>query len=54
MAYENQKPPVYNDPYVGNNGSYNQLIPFYWRRKALIDAVKEQYFSQLANTMQMP
>ena len=54
MAYEDQKPPVYNDPYAGQQGSYKQLIDFYWKRKALIDAVKEQYFSQLANSMQMP
>lgn len=54
MAYEDQKPPVYNNPHEGQPGSYKQLAPWYWKRKALIDAVKEQYFGQLANSMQMP
>ena len=31
-----------------------QLIPFYWQRKALIDAKKDMYFSQLADTTNMP
>ena len=35
-------------------GSFEQLIPFYWQRKALIDLKKEQYFGQLADTISMP
>lgn len=31
-----------------------QLIPFYWQRKALIDLKKEMYFGQLADTTTMP
>lgn len=31
-----------------------QLIPFYWQRKALIDAKREMYFGQLADTTNMP
>lgn len=31
-----------------------QLIPFFWQRKALIDLKKEQYFGQLADTTTMP
>lgn len=38
-----------------NTATYReQLIPFYWQRKALIDAKKEMYFSQLADTTNMP
>ena len=33
---------------------HTQLIPFYWQRKALIDAKKDMYFSQLADTTNMP
>ena len=39
----------------GNLQHYHtQLIPFYWQRKALIDAKKDMYFSQLADTTNMP
>ena len=37
VSFEN--PQVYNNP-PSTAGSYPQLIPFYWQRKALIDLVK--------------
>ena len=51
MAYET--PRVYNDP-PAQKGTFDQIIPFYWQRKALIDLKKEQYFGQLADTISMP
>ncbi len=51
VTYEN--PQIYNNP-PANPGSYPQLIPFYWQRKALIDLKKKQYFGQLADTVSMP
>ena len=50
-SYENGR--MYNNP-PQQPGSFPQLIPFYWYRKALIDLVKERYFGQLADTMSMP
>ena len=44
---------MYNDP-PSQKGSFPQLIPFYYQRKALIDLKKEQYFGQLADTISMP
>lgn len=44
---------MYNNP-PAQTGSYPQLIPFYWQRKALTDLKKEQYFGQLAETTTMP
>ena len=53
MAFEN--PRLYNDGTPANPSSIGeQLIPFYWQRKALIDLKKEQYFGQLADTTAMP
>lgn len=53
MAFEN--PRLYNDGTPTNPSSIGeQLIPFYWQRKALIDLKKEQYFGQLADTTAMP
>lgn len=49
--YENGR--VYNNP-PQDEGTFPQLIPFYWQRKALIDLKKEQYFGQLADTTTMP
>jgi len=51
VAFEN--PQVFNNP-PSTAGSYPQLIPFYWLRKALIDLKKEQYFGQLSDTTSMP
>lgn len=42
----------FENPRMYHDGA--QLIPFYWQRKALIDAKKEMYFSQLADTTNMP
>jgi N4-gp56 family major capsid protein len=50
MAFENGR--EYKD---GNPSSIGQqLIPFYWQRKALIDLKKEQFFGQLADVTAMP
>ena len=51
VSFEN--PHVYNNP-PSTAGSFPQLIPFYWQRKALIDLKKKQYFGQLADTVSMP
>ena len=51
VSFEN--PQIYNNPPT-SAGSYPQLIPFYWQRKALIDLKKKQYFGQLADTVSMP
>ena len=42
---------VYND---GDSSVGNQLVNFYYQRKALIEAKKETYFGQLADTFTMP
>jgi N4-gp56 family major capsid protein len=42
----------FENPRMYHDGA--QLIPFYWQRKALIDAKKDMYFSQLADTTNMP
>lgn len=53
MAVEN--PVVYGDPLATPpTGNYQQLIPFYWQRKALIDLKREMFFGQLADTTTMP
>ena len=44
---------VYNNPPT-TSGSHEQLIPFYWQKKALIDARKAMFFGQLADTISMP
>ena len=44
---------VYNNPPT-TSGSHEQLIPFYWQKKALIDARKAMFFGQLADTTSMP
>ena len=49
---------VYNDPpntesSIDGAGS-TQMNTFFWQRKALIEAKKEMYFSQLADTTSMP
>lgn len=44
---------VYNNPPT-TPGSHEQLIPFYWQKKALIDARKAMFFGQLADTTSMP
>lgn len=46
---------TYNDPVGGEKSSIgNQLNTFAWERKALVEAQKEQYFGQLADTRTMP
>ena len=50
MAY--QAGIVYGD---GTNSTMGtQFNTFYWQKKALVDAAKEQYFTQLASTIAMP
>jgi len=45
----------YNDPAGGDASSVgNQFNTFHWIKQALIEARKEQYFSQLADTTSMP
>lgn len=45
----------YNDPAGGTQATIgNQLATFYYQKQALIEARKEQYFSQLADTTSMP
>ena len=45
----------YNDPIGGNQSTVgNQLSEFYYQKKALIEAQKEQYFMQLADVTGMP
>lgn len=45
----------YNDPAGGSPSNVgNQLQTFYYQKQALIEARKEQYFSQLADTTSMP
>ena len=45
----------YNDPAGGTPATIgNQLATFYYQKQALIEARKEQYFSQLADTTSMP
>lgn len=48
-------PMIYNDPAGGNASSIGpQLNTSYYHKKALIEARKEQFFSQLADTTNMP
>lgn len=45
----------YNNPIGGVNSNIgNQLSDYYYQKKALIDAAKEQYFMQLADVTAMP
>ena len=45
----------YNDPYGGTPSSVGtQINQWYFEKKALIEAAKEQPFGQLANTISMP
>lgn len=48
-----QQPVVYNNP-PETPGNYEQLIPFYYQRKALIDLRHKMYFTQMADTTTMP
>ena len=47
---------MYNDPIGGTPSTIGaeQFNDFYWAKKALIEARKEQYFMQLADVMSMP
>jgi hypothetical protein len=46
---------IYNSPIEGQQSSVgNQLADFYYQKKALIEARKEQYFMQLADVTGMP
>lgn len=48
-------PMIYNDPAGGDASSIGpQLNTSYYHKKALIEARKEQFFSQLADTTNMP
>lgn len=45
----------YNNPAGGSQSSIGtQMNTFFWIKKALIEAKKKQYFSQFADTTQMP
>jgi len=45
----------YNDPAGGTPSSIgSQIRTDYYERRALIEARKEQYFMQLADSMNMP
>lgn len=44
----------YNDPPTTASSVGTQLQTFYYQKKALIEAAKEQYFSQLADVTSMP
>ena len=46
---------MYNDPAGGSASDIgSQMETFYWQKKALIEAQKEQYFTQLADVTSMP
>jgi len=46
---------IYNDPAGGSESTVgNQLRTDYYQKKALIEAKKEQYFGQMADTTSMP
>lgn len=48
-------PQIYNDPINGAPSTIGkQFNESYWYKKAIIDARKDQYFSQLADTINMP
>lgn len=48
-------PQIYNDPINGSPSTIGkQFNESYWYKKAIIDARKDQYFSQLADTINMP
>lgn len=54
MAGENTQR-QYKDPYSGDPSSMSpQMREFMWQRKALMEARKEQYFTQLADVTSMP
>lgn len=45
----------YNDPAGGSQSTIgNQLAEFYYAKRAMIELVKEQYFTQLADVTSMP
>lgn len=52
MAFENGR--MFNNPPDVQSSIGEQLIPFYWVRKALIDLKKDMYFGQLADVTAMP
>lgn len=53
MAFEN--PHIYNDPINAAESSVGpQIRTDYYDRKALVEAAKEMYFGQMADTMSMP
>lgn len=54
MAVEFETPHVFNNPPEMQPTVGEQLIPFYWQRKALIDLKKEMFFGQLADVTAMP
>ena len=54
---------AFENPSMYNNGGPigtpkatigNQMYEHYWNKKALVEAAKEQYFGQMADTMNMP
>jgi hypothetical protein len=45
---------MYNDPHTTPSSVGDQIWVEYYQKKALIEAAKEQYFGQLADTTNMP
>lgn len=45
---------IYNDPNANPSSIGTQFNTFYYQKKALIEAKKEQFFSQMADTTNMP
>ena len=57
MAEQFENPAMYNNggPIGDPKASIgNQMYEHYWNKKALVEAAKEQYFGQMADTMNMP
>lgn len=53
-APDTYKPMKYNDPEGSPSSIGPQINTRYWMKQALIDAAKETYFGQLADTFSMP
>lgn len=45
---------MYNDPGTTESDIGEQIRTDYFHKKALVDAAKEMYFGQLAETISMP
>lgn len=54
MTVMQYKSPPGTKSSIDLNGNSNQMQQFFWQRKALVEAAKESYFSQMADTTAMP